>query len=409
MVHQFKTSLFITALLAFQALAVVQWSTPLQLDPITNASIGFGLYMVPDGSKSYVLYTRPGQQLQQNQPPIQQLGVKQFISASKTLTEFVRLSDSRLYFAGDIKGDDTGAQLLVAHGSSRVKVTETPPQNASLFDIFLTYSMNGGSSWNNEISISQAGSDQAVGHVMPSIVAVDELGQLFIFYMNVYPTNMTALATMKFSADFSTSPPKEDIIFQSNNPIVGFSAAYTFANNALKLHVAWVVNDTSIMYSNSANGVDWSDPVKLGQSSNRSGSLVSLFSDTKVEPAKLYLTYIANDDLPYVIMSNDSGATWSTPFVLVNTKTDTFTPVFCGAQDKQAILFLASHEGKLNFGIYDLALGNVKTETSPFPDKVMIGQFLQCARASGKYTVHVMATDFAAVSGYVTAAEISDV
>eukprot|EP01022_Parablepharisma_sp_SALTPOND_P028656 TRINITY_DN71350_c2_g1_i1.p1 TRINITY_DN71350_c2_g1~~TRINITY_DN71350_c2_g1_i1.p1 ORF type:complete len:474 (+),score=22.08 TRINITY_DN71350_c2_g1_i1:190-1422(+) len=400
--NQFLVLLLTLAALAF---AEPRWEQPIPLEPDTKASLGFSMFMVADGSKSYLLYSRPNQVRQS-----QELGVKTYTTQTRELSDFMLLSSERMYFGGAIKGSEDGTQLLVAEGASRIKVTQRPPKGVSIYDILLTYSTNSGKTWSEEKSITQPGADKAVGHILPSIIAVEEAGQIYLLYLNVYPSNETAVACMKFTPDSAVSQPTESIIHKSSDPILAFASTYTYANNSLLLHVAWVTNDTKIMYSTSKDCIEWSTPVQIGQvtSKPKGSPIMSLMSDTKIDPSKVFLTYVGTDDKGHLKASNDSGATWAEPVQITTNQTDALTVTLCGDSQKQAIFFLTSTQGRVDFKKYNLVEKKVEDMPNPFGTVQMVAPALQCARDNGKYHIHAMGTVFREMGAYVTSMTLTE-
>ena len=395
----------IQILLIFLTISVFageKWSTPMKLEPITNTSIGLNLFTASTGS-SYILYSRL-----EITNRTQQLGIKIFDFPNKSLGDFKELSRNRLYFAGSIKGSADGNELLVAEGASRMKFDEVPEKNSSFYDIFLLRSSDAGLNWSDEIAIDKDSKDDSISRLYPMIVAVEELSQMFMFYMNYYENRSETISCAKYDPNIADLTAEEATVIKGY--VSSFSAGYTYMNNSLLLHVAFVNDQHKIMYISSADGKTWQEPIQIGEATNstESSPLVVLASNTKSYPGEIFLAYIGSDNMAYLMMSNDTGKNWSAPIKVGKKIVDSLSLVVCGDETDQKAFIMTSNEGRIKMFEYDVEDHEIDSMKSPFKRMGMMRQHMQCIKKLQNYELIALATDYRDLVSYITTISIED-
>jgi len=377
------------------------WDKEQLLEPKINASIGFGLYTPRNSDKSFILYNRPDNSMMN-----QELGVKSLNLNDRSLGNFSYISSGRLYFGGDIKGDQEGSELLVAYGASRVKTSEAPPANSSMYDIFLSYSTNNASTWSQELGSK---GDAVIGRIMPVIVPIEELGQIFFFNLNLLPTNHSAIVVKKLTgSNLLSGIPNENVIYDSKDTIVSYSAAYTYNENKLMLHLVLANNRSIIMYTNSTDGITWTIPIEIGRCTNQSTSFpfLSLASDTIISKAGLFLAFIGPDEKAHFRMSDDAGKTWAIDEILTTNKTDSVNIALCGNQTRHASFLLTSEQGKFKMHVITESAKVQLNQKAPFENMLVGSPFMQCIRKNEEYHIQVLATSYEKIFGYIATGKL---
>lgn len=385
-------------------LSAERWSEPIKLEETTNSSFGLGLFS-PNVNKSYIIYSRP-----ESESMTQEFGVRTYNNFNHSLSYFTKLSTDRLYFTADIQGSADGEQLLVALGSSRDKVLEAPINDSSFFNIFLTYSLDAGANWTNESAIDAESNETQVARIDPQLVGIDELGQMYLFYMNIYPNNDKSLAVVKYDPEKKNLIADETIIVSENNPLFAYSATYSYVNDTLVLHVVFAGNDSKLMYVTSEGGKNWTEPIAVANISLDSHT-VSLAANSKVAPSKLFLTYIDNNNATYVRVSEDLGKTWSKSHKLSKEGASTLSVSVCGDEEEQAAFVLYSSKNKLKLKMVeiekdgDIDIDSLKT---PFKKMKIAGAMITCNKKGRRYKLTALGTDSNATVAYLSTMNLKD-
>jgi hypothetical protein len=393
----------LTICLLVLALSAKKWSESIKLEPNLNSSIGLNLFMA-NVNKSYVLYSRP-----EPNNKTQELGVKVYDALNKSLSNFTKLSTDRLYFTADIQGSGDGEQILVASAASRSKVVEFPEDGTSFYTIFLTHTETN-NSWSNEVSIDQGTNQTHVARIDPLLIGVEELGHMYIFYMSIHPDNNTSLAVVKYVPDKEDLVTEEHIIVSENNPLFAFSAAYSYVNETLTLHVVFAGNNSKLMYTSSEDGKNWTEPITLVDISLGS-HVVALAGNSKIAPSKLFLSYIDSDNTTYIRVSNDLGKTWGKPAKISKKESSALSLTVCGDEKEQAAFVLYSNKDKLKLKMFKIEEDgdeDVDSLKSPFKGMKMAGGIIKCHKNGRRYELQVLATDYDETVAYLSTMSLKD-
>jgi len=393
----------LTICLLIAALSAKQWSNPMKVEPTLSSSIGLNLFMA-NINKSYVLYSRP-----EPNNKTQEFGVKIYDVLNKSLSNFTKLSTDRLYFTADIQGSGDGEQILVASAASRHNVIEVPEDGSSFYSIFLTHT-NSNSSWSNEISIDQGSNQTHIARIDPLLVGVEELGQMYIFYMNIHPNNDTSLAVVKYIPDKEDLVSEEHIIVSENDSLFAFSAAYSYVNETSILHVVFAGSNSKLMYTFSEDGKNWTEPIILDDIS-LSSYMISLAANNDIAPSKLFLAYIDSNNITYIKVSNDSGKTWGKPAKISKKEASGLSLTVCGDEKKQAAFLLYSSEDKLKLKMFEIEEDgdeDVDSIKAPFKGMKMAGGTIKCHKNGRMYELQALATDYEDTIAYLSTMSLKD-
>eukprot|EP00826_Nyctotherus_ovalis_P006375 TRINITY_DN11499_c0_g3_i3.p1 TRINITY_DN11499_c0_g3~~TRINITY_DN11499_c0_g3_i3.p1 ORF type:complete len:400 (-),score=100.83 TRINITY_DN11499_c0_g3_i3:65-1264(-) len=378
------------------------WSDPIKLEESSNSSIGLNLFM-PNANQSFILYSRP-----EPNNKTQELMIRQYDFLNKSLGNFTKLGDDRLYFGADIQGSSDAKEILIALEASRSKILESPLNGSSFYNIFLIHSSGPNATWSNESAIDEGSNSTHVARIYPKLLAVEEQGLMYLFYMNVYPNNDTALAVLKYNPEEKNLVEHEVILVNETDPLFGFSAAYTYVNESLMLHVAFAGDNSKLMYMSSVDGKNWTEPVPLANIS-LSSHTISLASNPGVAPSRLFLAYADADNKTYVRSSNDLGKDWGKPHKLSKNEVESLSVAVCGDEKELGAFVLYSSKGKLKLKVLEIDdeedLDSVK---APFKGMKVGGGVIKCVKSGRYYELLAMGTDYEETVAYVSTMRLKD-
>lgn len=398
---KFQLQALAIALMAL-SISAKRWSNPIKLEESSNSSIGLNLFM-PNANQSFILYSRP-----EVNNKTQELLIRPYDMLNKSLGNFTKLGDDRLYFGADIQGSSDAKEILIALEASRSKVLESPLNGSSFYNIFLIRSSGSNGSWSNESAIDEGSNSTHVARIYPKLLPVEELGLMYLFYINVYPNNDTALAVVKYKPEEKNLVEEEVILVNETDPLFGFSAAYTYANESLMLHVAFAGDNSKLMYMNSVDGKNWTEPVALADIS-LSSHVISLASNPGVAPSRLFLAYADADNKTYVRSSNDLGKSWGKPHKLSKDEVGGLSVAVCGDEKEVGAFVLYSSKDKLKLKVLEIDdeedLDSVK---APFKGMKMGGGVVKCVKNGRYYELLALGTDYEETVAYVSAMHLKD-
>jgi len=262
---------------------------------------------------------------------------------------------------GDIKGmqHEETHKLFVAYTESRNNWNGTCDLNntSACQEIFFIESQDAGLEWSQPIKIYHENMSDPLQRIAPKIVYTIENDSTYIFYAVVFPDSTVKLAFASRSYN-STDFSYEKFLFEDRNNSINtwFSVAPTVINGTLVLNLVWVENDSHVMYSNSVDLINWSNPIELGQTTNYSiykNSPVMIIRANIPNSGCLYFLYVAPDLKGYIRQSCDQGFTWSDPVQITQNDTEIVRSAHCRESGAEKVFIVAKAIGGIPFTIYD--------------------------------------------------------
>jgi len=325
-----------------------------------------------------------------------------------TVGDLVALNVTPFYVNyADIKGmqHEETHKLFVAYTGFRSNWNGTCDLNntSACQEIFFTESLDAGLEWSQPIKINHENMSDPLQRIAPKIVYTIENDATSIFYAVVFPnsTIKLAIATRSYnSTDFSS----EKFLFEDRNTSINswFSVAPTVINGTLVLNLAWVENNSHVMYSNSVDMINWSNPIELGQTTN-----YSMYQNTPIMIIRanipnsgcLYFLNVAPDLKGYIRQSCDQGFTWSDAVQITQNDTQIVRSAHCRESGTEKVFIVAKAIGGIPFTIYDPIARNATFMTNAvvgwdeWPFEIQ-DPFLACYDDSNnkEYVVKVAAT-----------------
>eukprot|EP01022_Parablepharisma_sp_SALTPOND_P014153 TRINITY_DN1904_c0_g1_i3.p1 TRINITY_DN1904_c0_g1~~TRINITY_DN1904_c0_g1_i3.p1 ORF type:complete len:410 (-),score=12.66 TRINITY_DN1904_c0_g1_i3:21-1250(-) len=359
-------------------IAFCEWTPPIKLES-TSFSLVSNLYL--DSDQATAVITRGNLA---NESTLE-FGVRA-IPNSHSPKHFVLLESKRA--SGKTKGD--GKRLFVAEFAPRVKAEDpcNMEQPSGCFDVFFRESVDSGQTWSDPIRIPRPDMNDAAIRLFPTIVYIKETGRLYLFYRySLADESNKAIGYVTRPAG-STVFSQERLIFQGRQIMLGIGAGYTFHNGRTTLHLAWREALTALMYTSSSDGITWKAPTKEATMSIEMEYLA--FTPVLTQHDHLFLSYIGEDWMGYLLHSKDQGENWSKPIKVMDKSTQQLMASYC--EDK---VFVAGiRENNFYLSSFDTKTQKVIFEGKIFETLGKVGDpMISCIKIKeGQYKIAVATT-----------------
>eukprot|EP01022_Parablepharisma_sp_SALTPOND_P012646 TRINITY_DN1628_c0_g1_i3.p1 TRINITY_DN1628_c0_g1~~TRINITY_DN1628_c0_g1_i3.p1 ORF type:complete len:405 (-),score=7.57 TRINITY_DN1628_c0_g1_i3:105-1277(-) len=359
----------------------------------TLISNGTGLIMFDDNS-TYITYVR-----KVNESAQSELGLKVYYP-NGTFSDFVMIDSGKEYFHGALKASKDGSEIIVAQTAFRDASAPNPVR-----DVFVAYSRGGWNNWTNMVPVKRPNMNDTTQRYLPSIVYINETYPSCAFFIFSTSNGTSGIACMRFSPD-RTQFFDEAIAYTSDDhKILAHSTAHT-TEGGFTVHLAWILSNSSILYSYRHGGPIWSPPKVIGTNASNITPSIHLMTNQEAPSSYLYLTYIGADGFGYLLISPDKGQTWLEPVKLTNNTVDALSPALCGTQRSQSIFFLASFDKKVKFYEYNIPHERILQGKIALENKYLVRPHVACKVQPNSYLVKVLGTLYPNSTTYIAADEI---
>jgi len=366
-----KSLIFILCLLAIVRPAIVY------LDANASSTNATDLAMQEDNS-TYILYTWRNT----SNSPSQLRLVRQFSNGS--LSDFSILDSGRDYGEGDVETIQSGLILTAITGTRNITATNFTD------DVILGVSSANFSNWTTGIELGKNTNDSS-SRSMPWIIISNDTREASLFYIDRNNKNYSIGYSNLLNGSSTFNP--ETLLFTDIQPIISVSAAFTSRNTRMR-HVVWQLRNSSLMYSNSTDGKNWAQPMKLAEAFIQPDVEPSMYimSNLNLSTSVLFVSYIGLDNIGKLLISVDEGRSWNTPLNLTNGTVISFVPAFCGNAATQSIFFMQKSINGTE--LYEFNIPNqitIKREME-IPKGEIFDPVMECQFENNKYNVRLIGT-----------------
>jgi hypothetical protein len=270
-------------------------------------------------------------------------------------------------------------------------------------EIDFTESKDGGLTWSAPVLMQRSNMNDAASRFAASVVFVKETGRLYLFYVKQMNGQDQIAFVTRPPGSITFSPEK--IVLQTYYRQYVPGATYTMKANKPIIHLVYPVDEGKIMYAYSENAIEWKNPIVIA---NKVINCLPLISNSDVSNGTLFFGYVDNEEIPYLLTSEDHGVKWSAPFKASNKPAFEGDLDLCGTPQNQKLFFVAADRALENvFSIYDPLTKKITFEKPPFGNMKMGYPSVSCGKlpTGNKYKVIVEADNDGDSSVYVSTNE----